>query len=69
MLLRIRHQALHFPRQRAILPFANNPRFISLRREITSSSLVAMGDADPEGVIIEPGNLSISATFIFLLEE
>lgn len=69
MPLRIRYQALHFPRQRAILPLANNPRFIPLRRESTSSSLVAMGDTDLEGVVIEPGDPSISATFIFLLEE
>ena len=65
----ILHQILHFPRLRAILPLANYSRFMSPPRKNARSSLVAMSDADLEGVIVHPSNQGTSTTMILLLED
>lgn len=65
----ILHQILDFPRLRAILPLANYSRFVSPLRKNARSSLVAMSDADLEGVIVKPSNRGTSTTMILLLED
>ena len=65
----IPHQILDFPRLRAILPLANYSRFVSPLRKNARSSLVAMSDADLEGVIVKPSNRGTGTTMKFLLED
>ena len=60
------HQILHFPRLRAILPLAKDPRFVSPLCKNARSSLVAVSDADLEGVIVEPSNQGTRTTMILL---
>ena len=64
----ILHQFLDLLRLRAILPFADHPRFVSPLCKKTRSSLVAVGDADLEGVVVEPWDRGAGTIAEFLLE-
>lgn len=65
----ILHQLLHFPRRGAILPLADASRFVGPPRENARSGLVAVSDADLEGVIVEPSNSRGGTTVVFLVEK
>lgn len=66
---RILHQLLRFPRLGAILPLANASRFVGPPRENARSSLVAVSDADLEGVVVEPSSSRDGTTVVFLVEK
>ena len=66
---RILHQILHLPRLRAILALANDSRLVSPLCKNARSSLVAVSDADLEGVIVKPSSPGTSTTMILLLED
>lgn len=65
---RIPPQSLHIPRRGAILPLAKNSRFIPPLRENARASLVAMRDADLEGVVVGSPNQGPSSTTKLLLQ-
>lgn len=65
----ILHLILDFPRLRAITPLANYSRFVSPLHKNARLSLVAISDADLEGVIVKPSNRGTSTTITLVLED
>ena len=66
---RLLHQTLHRPRLRAVLPLTDDSRLVCPLGENARSSLVAVGDADLEGVVVESSNQNTSTTIEFLLKD
>ena len=65
----ILHQVLDFPRLRAVLPLVDDSRLVSPLGKDARASLVAVSDADLEGVIVKPWIRGTGTTVEFLLQE
>ena len=66
---RILHQRLDSPRLGAILSLTDHSRPMCPLGKDARSSLVAMGDADLEGVVVEPSNQGTGRASVLLLEK
>ena len=63
----ILHQVLDFLRLRAVLPLADDSRLVSPLGKNARSSLIAMRDADLEGVVVESRVRGTGTTVKFLV--
>ncbi len=66
MSCRILHQFLDLLRSRTILTLTDEPRFINPLSKDFCTSLVAVRDADLEGVIVEPRIQWFARTLVFV---